>query len=33
MPQGQPMNDADRFKLLYGPYRAPRCRVGGRLRC
>jgi len=22
------MNDADRFKLLHGPYAMPRCRVG-----
>jgi hypothetical protein len=27
------MNDADRFKLLFGPYHAPRCRVGQRVRC
>jgi hypothetical protein len=27
------MNDADRFKLLFGPYQAPRCRVGQRVRC
>jgi hypothetical protein len=23
-----PMNDADRFKLLHGPYRAPKYRIG-----
>src|SRR5205085_2279386 len=27
------MNDADRFRLLHGPYAAPRCRVGKRLVC
>lgn len=27
------MHDAGRFKLLYGPYRMPRCRLGGTLRC
>jgi Ni/Co efflux regulator RcnB len=27
------MNDADRLRLLFGPYRPPRCRVGGWLRC
>ena len=27
------MDDARRFQLLYGPYRAPRCRVGKRLLC
>jgi hypothetical protein len=27
------MLDVDRFKLLRGPYRAPRCRVGGYLKC
>jgi hypothetical protein len=27
------MNDADRIKLLFGPYRTPRCRVGQRVRC
>jgi hypothetical protein len=32
--EGQPpINDADRVKLLFGPYRAPRCRVGQRVRC
>ena len=29
----RPMNDADRFKLLHGPYRSPRCRIGGKLFC
>ena len=27
------MNDADRFKLLHGPYRPPRCRLGKKLFC
>ncbi len=27
------MLDADRFKLLFGPYPMPRCRVGLWLRC
>jgi hypothetical protein len=27
------MTDADRFKLLFGPYRLPKCRVGRFLRC
>jgi hypothetical protein len=27
------MNDHDRYKLLYGPYRSPRCRLGKQLRC
>jgi hypothetical protein len=27
------MNDTRRFQLLYGPYRAPRCRIGRRLDC
>ena len=27
------MNDADRFKLLHGPYRSPRCRIGSKLFC
>jgi hypothetical protein len=27
------MNDPDRFKLLFGPYQAPRCRVGRVVRC
>src|SRR4051812_42896691 len=27
------MRDADRFKLYYGPYVAPRCRVGDKLPC
>src|SRR4051812_23905409 len=27
------MNDADRFRLLNGPYAAPRCRPGKRLTC
>src|SRR5579871_4825707 len=27
------MDHADRYKLLHGPYRMPRCRVGSRLRC
>ena len=27
------MNDSERFKLLYGPYVAPQCRVGDRLAC
>jgi hypothetical protein len=27
------MNDADRYKLLHGPYRMPRCKLGGRLFC
>jgi len=27
------MHDVDRFKLLHGPYRMPRCRVGRLLRC
>ena len=30
---GVSMHDAERFKLLYGPYRMPRCRVGRRLLC
>jgi hypothetical protein len=28
-----PMNEADRFKLLFGPYQAPRFRVGQVMRC
>lgn len=28
-----PMRDRNRLKLLFGPYRPPRCRVGGRLTC
>jgi hypothetical protein len=27
------MPDPDRYRLLYGPYRSPRCRVGRFLRC
>ena len=27
------MNDADRFTLPNGPYRTPRCRLGGKLFC
>jgi hypothetical protein len=27
------MNDADRYKLLHGPYRTPPCKLGGRLYC
>jgi hypothetical protein len=27
------MRDADRSRLLFGPYRTPRCRVGQRVRC
>jgi hypothetical protein len=27
------MHDRDRYKLLHGPYRMPRCRIGGRLFC
>ena len=27
------MDDTDRYKLLFGPYRAPRCRVGRFLNC
>jgi hypothetical protein len=27
------MDDADRFKLLFGPYQAPRFRVGQVVRC
>src|SRR5262245_26036013 len=27
------MHDADRFKLLHGPYLPPRCLLGGRLEC
>jgi hypothetical protein len=27
------MRDADRFRLRFGPYRTPRCRVGQRVRC
>jgi hypothetical protein len=27
------MNNADRYKLLFGPYRAPRFRVGQAVRC
>jgi hypothetical protein len=27
------VNDADRYRLLYGPYRMPRCRVGRKLFC
>jgi len=27
------MHDSERFKLLHGPYRAPRCRIGGKLQC
>ena len=27
------MDDADRFKLLHGPYRCPRCRIGSKLFC
>jgi hypothetical protein len=27
------MRDADRFKLLFGPYRSPRVRVGRILTC
>jgi hypothetical protein len=27
------VDDADRFRLLFGPYKAPLCRVGQRVRC
>jgi hypothetical protein len=27
------MNDLDRYKLVDGPYRSPRCRLGRKLRC
>jgi hypothetical protein len=27
------MIDSERFKLLYGPYTAPRCRLGDKLLC
>src|SRR5260370_31249445 len=27
------MNDTERYKMLFGPYRSPRCRIGRRLRC
>ena len=27
------MNDPDRFKLLFGPYKTPRGRVGAWVRC
>src|SRR5262249_18747199 len=27
------MRDTERYQLLYGPYRPPRCRVGTWLRC
>src|SRR4051812_6825409 len=27
------MHNNDRFKLLYGPYRMPKCKVGKSLRC
>jgi hypothetical protein len=27
------MNDLDRYQLLYGPYQAPRCRLGAKLLC
>jgi hypothetical protein len=27
------MHDRDRFKLLFGPYRMPRCQLGGALKC
>jgi hypothetical protein len=27
------LHDIERYKLLFGPYRSPRCRVGKRLRC
>lgn len=27
------MNDAERFKLLHGPYRPPRFKIRGRLLC
>src|SRR4051794_10171841 len=27
------MLDADRFKLLHGPYRTPRCKLGAWLKC
>jgi hypothetical protein len=27
------MDDADRLRLLHGPYLPPRCRVGGWLTC
>ena len=27
------MHDQKRYKLLHGPYRAPRCRIGSRLFC
>src|SRR3954463_12796269 len=30
---GNAMNDAERFRLLYGPYVAPKCRVGDTLPC
>ena len=27
------MKDADRYKLIHGPYRTPKCRIGRRVRC
>src|SRR5688572_24952575 len=27
------MQDSQRFQLVGGPYRMPRCRIGGRLKC
>jgi hypothetical protein len=27
------MHDAHRYRLFHGPYRMPRCRIGGRLVC
>lgn len=27
------MIDSERFKLLYGPYVPPQCRLGDKLRC
>jgi hypothetical protein len=34
-PAGYPprMHDSQRFQLLGGPYRMPRCRIGGHLTC
>jgi hypothetical protein len=30
---GRPLTDDDRYRLLHGPYAAPRCRPGKRLMC
>ena len=27
------MIDSERFKLLYGPYQVPKCKLGDKLRC